>query len=352
MKPLVLILLVFLALPLWADNATSSQLVDIGGGNKAVLIDDTTSPDGRYAIGWTVRPHAKNTKPVDWSSWKPGDSDAIDNFIQTNTPYLPGEIDDDSPYELIDGIIDLQKKSFLELPAADPYYTNKNRGYLAVAWSPEGKGPRCALIEIDFRFETDNFWLVTFDASGMHQVDLVQALKKAVDPVLAEKRPLLQNSLQTAYSVSKNAESGTLPLAFNGSTVTFPFSSDVPHSPDDDSEVLGRVTLKLPEGTVLNVSSDTKCDDPFQDDPKLAKADHELNEIYTQLGHKLSAAQKAALKKEQLDWIDQRDLDGAKALLAASEDVSAPDLHAARNKSLLESTQKRIAELQARLKSL
>lgn len=62
-------------------------------------------------------------------------------------------------------------------------------------------------------------------------------------------------------------------------------------------------------------------------------------------------AARKALKKEQLEWIARRDLDAAQAIEQA-EKGKAADPGAAQSKTLLESTQKRAAELKARLAGL
>jgi hypothetical protein len=177
-------------------------------------------------------------------------------------------------------------------------------------------------------------------------------LNKATASIVEEKRPLAHQAYQTIYSVASGGVASIPPVAFHDSTVVIPFESDIPKSDEDFTEVDGLITIKLTDGSIIKALSDTPRDDPFQDIPAMAKADHELNQIYSQISQKLSPTERADLKKDQLAWIDQRDTDAAKAMDESAGDPSAHDIRDARNKSLLESTQKRVKELQVRLNTL
>jgi len=338
MNRIVLLLALIFVLPVWAADVATDQLVDVGSG-KAVTFQETISPDVRYVIGWTLRPHKKNVKPIEWSLWTP---DNPRKFLETYASYLPGDISADDDYELIDCIIDLKTKKLLQLPTKEVDYPGKHRGDIFSAWSPAGQGVRYALVQNDFQYSTENLWLITLDSGGMHQIDIGGNLQKAVDPIVAEKRPLVNHAYETVFPLSAQ-DSTDIPVAFHDSTVTIPFWSDVPKTEEDDTQVEGAVTVKLPEGTVLKASSSTPRDDPFKDVPELAKADHELNQVYRQLGQKLSSKQQGDLKHEQQLWIIQRDNDAAYA---------SETSRAARNKSFLESTRQRITDLQDRLHEL
>jgi len=347
MKATVITLVLLFVLPLWGDNVTSRRLVDVDTG-KAVVFEETVSPDGNYAIGWTIRPLQKDAKPVDWSLWNPDDTDKLLNAYVPNLGDPPTDKDD---YKFVNGVIDLKGKKFLELPTDVPDYPHKNRGYVVVAWGPEKQNPRYGLIESDARFETADFWLVTIDSSGMHEVDLADAFNKVIDPIVREKRPLTASQYENFLSLT-GGQAENVDVAFKGDSATINFESDIPKSEDDTSMVEGKLTFRLSDGKVLHVSSNSEKDDPMESVPALAKADHELNQVYSKLYQTLGPAQKADLKKEQLAWIEQRDNDAEGAWHKSLDDPSAHDPHDARNKSLLESTQKRLAELKSRLEVL
>jgi uncharacterized protein YecT (DUF1311 family) len=348
MKTTVFALALLIALPLSGDNVTSRRLVDLDTG-KAVVFEETVSPDGNYAIGWTIQPRHKEAKLVDWSLWNPDDTDKLVGTYLPNYSDPPTDKDD---YELVNGVIDLKGKKFLELPTDNPDYPHKNRGFVVAAWGPVDQKTRYAVVESDARFSTENLWVVTIDSSGMHQVDWADAFDKAVAPVVRDKRPLNFAQYGNFFSLLDDGQPQKVDVEFKGGLATISFQSDIPKSDDDTSMVEGKLTFRLSDGKVLQVVSKTEKDDPMASTPGLAKADRELNQVYSQLSQKLDPAQKADLKKEQLAWIDQRDDDAAEALRKSSDDPSAHDPHDARNKSLLESTQKRLAELRARLEAL
>jgi len=108
--------------------------------------------------------------------------------------------------------------------------------------------------------------------------------------------------------------------------------------------------VHLPDGAVLKISSDTKPDDPFHDDSRLAKADGELNATYAALLRQLDPAKRPALKKEQVAWIEQRDSDaGVGTYPIVGEDLTPSAVRRDRNASLLKSTLQRIEKLKERL---
>ena len=347
MKKACCLLVLLLSLSARADNVTSTRVVDVGT-TKAVVFEETISPDKAFAMGWTILPKSAKQKPVDWSKWNPDDADAVDKFITqyVKDPYNAATTQDD--YELINGLIDFKGKSYVELPTDEPDAPHKNRGYVAVSWSPPGHGVRYALIKSDERFSTYNLWLVTIDAAGMRQADIAGDLDKAVAPVLAAKRPLRIGAYETIYRMGDDNPPGPV-VTFHGDTADIPFDSDIVKSDLDTTLVSGLVTVRLSDGKVLKASNDTPVDDPYLSNPALAKADHALNATYVKMMKSLRADDRAALKKEQLAWIVQRDSDGNTALQQGIDD-NAPDPRTVRDKSLIDSTQKRLAELQGRLK--
>lgn len=335
--PKILALLLLSPLMALAKPTLPDDVIVCSNGN-VVLFENATSPDGRYAIGWTLRPHQKDSQPVDWSQWTADDpSQLLDNY--------DWDIGDKNPpYELVDCVVDLKQKKLLDLPSDDALFPRKNHSDFGVFWIPATGTPKYALVRNDIRFSTNNLWLVTFDASGMHEIDVVDALNKAVDAVVRDKRPIDAGRFETCFfSHWVNPDDPKIKL--QGDAAVIPFYSDIPKS-DQETEVNGFVTLHLPDGKVTGAESNAKRDDPFKDSPELAKTDQELNDVYARLFKKLSPADRDGLKAEQLDWIQQRDDDAYQA----EQNDTANDPDKARIQSLLDSTQKRIAELKKRVK--
>jgi uncharacterized protein YecT (DUF1311 family) len=336
MRKVLLFLLLLFTPPGRGENVSTKRLVPVANAQAAGVFEETLSPDHRYAIGWTILVKNPGASPVQWITWNP---DSNDNFVA-----LYGSDD----YELTNGVIDIKGKAFLALPSDDPNIPPKNRGYTVAAWSPEKHGVRYALVQNDARFYTENLWLITIDASGMHQQDLAGELAKALGPLLRTKRTVSVDEYGTLVKLKDDA-SGRSMVSFEGDTATFPFETDIPKSLLESSVIKGTVTVHLPEAKVIKTSSDTPVDDPFVSNPELAKMDSDLNAVYLKLWKSLNAGDQAALKTEQLAWLKQRDQNATETLLQPS-DKYGNDLRAARNASLLDDTKKRLEDLRARLR--
>jgi uncharacterized protein YecT (DUF1311 family) len=319
-------------------ESDKDRLIDCGA-EKVIVIAGTQSPDSAYAIGWTLRPTTKGTPAVDWSSFDPEQVwDFLEKYDWEN---------EKAPYSLLDCVVDLRRKKLVTLPTDNPYHTNKNHGGLAIKWSPDVHGGSYAVVENDARFSTDNLWLVLINREGgIQQADLEPRLSKTVAKVLLDKRPWNHEDYATSFPVSNSGQPDASGAVFREGEVEIPFEADVPKS--DVDSVIGSITVHLPEATITKVSCKTRRDDPFNDDHQLAKADRELNQTYTELLKHLDEPARAALRKEQRDWIQERDGDAHDAARQNESD----DSDSARNNSLRKSTEARYAELKARLSKL
>jgi uncharacterized protein YecT (DUF1311 family) len=350
-------------------------------GDKVVLFDDTTSRDGRYAIGWSLRRVDPKAKPVDWSLWNVDEPyDFLDKY-----DYLGPEVTGSgeapladamksvpatgsanqaprAPYELYECVVDLKKKRMLPLRSDWPYWPHKNHGDLNVIWSGEAGGVNYAVVVNGARFSTANLWLVTARDSGLRQVELTDQLAQESGRILKQKRPLSYDAYAVTWADEED-ESGI----FNKDGVRLDFTADIPKM--DYETVKGSVVVNLATGKITKAESDTAADDPFRDNPELAKVDKELNATYAALLHKLNKAGQETLRKEQRAWLNNRDYSSppdAGSNLSASviayqsdhlspvpelgmEDDDFGAFNDKRDKSLIESTRKRTAELKKRL---
>ena len=316
-----------------------ARLIDCGS-DKAVIFPGTESADGAYAIGWTLRPKKKGTPKVSWPLLDPED---VWPFLER---YKWDPDDSTTPYSLVDFVIDLRHKKLFELPTEEPYWPNKGHGHLAVAWFPESKGQRYALVQNDARFGTADLWLVSIDSDGdLHQTEIASNLNEFVEKVLTDKRPWLHEGYEISYRTGEG-EQGTKGAIFRANEVEIPFEAEIPKTFEVEYPS-GTITIRLPDATVTKVSCQTRRDDPFSDDRALAKADRQLNETYSSLLKLLPPSNREALRKEQLMWLKERD---NKACDAVRADPGEDD--SARNKSLRESTQSRNTEVKKRLSQL
>lgn len=194
-------------------------------------------------------------------------------------------------------------------------------------------GVQYAVVNNDGRWSTRNLWLITATESGLRVTDLTNQVSKEVDRILKEKRPL--NSQDYAVSWMSNTDAKT---AFTGSKVLLDFSAAIPKQ---DDTVEGSITLDMARDTIGKIVCNTPRDDPFEDNPELAKADHELNQTYATLLGRLNETAREALKKEQRTWVTSRDFN--------AEDENARPADQTRDQSLIESTKDRTADLKKRL---
>lgn len=315
------------------------KLVDLGG-IKVVIFEDTKSRDGHYALGWTLRPVDKKAPAVDWSKWNPDDRRSMDQYD------TQGEPTQAAPYQDVDCVVDLQRQKILPLASEAPFCPHNTHGGFYASWGPEMEGHRCALVQINASFCTLKFWLVIIDKNGMRLVELTPALTKRVLQVTLDKRPEA-NPAAYEYGVMVGAGGKRAEISFHAQLADIPFEADTPHRWNSTSKIAGWITVRLPEGTIEKAWSGTPLDGPFVNDPALAKADRELNQIYSALLLKIKPAAREALKKEQREWIRARDVDSSAAESNARGNGDDPP--AARDKSLLESTRARVAELKVRL---
>jgi len=192
-----------------AEPRESFPLIDTDIG-KAILFKGMTSPDGRYAVGWTVSPAVKGMKPVEWSRWDENNPDKLlRNYDWQNYSRGDGLA---RPYEAVDFVIDLQSGKTVELSSRTPYWPGKrNEWTMTTVWIDRLDGNRCALIQNgDEGYRIGNFWLVTMDEKGMREVDMAPAMRKAVDDLLRERRPVVPDpsDYRVAYHLSAGKESG------------------------------------------------------------------------------------------------------------------------------------------------
>jgi uncharacterized protein YecT (DUF1311 family) len=198
----------------------------------------------------------------------------------------------------------------------------------------------------------------------MSRVELAQRLNEEVDRILKAKRPLTYSAYGISWLQNDNVAG-----VFTKNSANLEFTAEIPKSSYEDVE--GVIAVDLATGNITKSACNTHRDNPFLDNPKLAKVDQELNKTYAALLHQLSEPQRTELKKEQRYWLANRDyaepLDAGTNLsasvivfktshLSPVPDISLQDedfasFNRTRDESLIESTKKRTAELRSRLRN-
>ena len=357
LRSLLLPLLLCCAAPHSRAADDSDTLADFKG-TKIVVLHDTVSPDGRYALGWTLQPASKKQKPVDWSLWAPSEKG---KFLDHYHLFDAGESRD---YEVDYFAVDLKGKTTVPIP--EDFYSV--HGGIYVAWSGDAGGRRYAILQFDYKWGT-GIWLLTIDPQGMRLASFAKDMDKVVEGMLPPKktRSSEDNMYVTYYSIVD--EDSLKPLQiFHGPTAGITFESYAPHN-EDLPTANGIITLRLEDGKVLGAAPPDPAADALQRNPGLKKADDELNNVYHSLMKTLDTPARAALRKEQREWIASRDAAieqakaraiGANAALqesrtgARTEQIAAAtarlaSAQAALDKAQLDATRKRTAELKARL---
>ena len=313
-----------------ADDS-APELVDCGKV-KIVTYAGTASEDGGYALGWTIRPRDKKTNPVDWSKWSPDDTDDAKFF---NLYDWAGSGDKDPAYQFAEFIVDIKRRKFIEID------TDEHIG-LETKWSAEANGLRYGLFAKNKHRGTSMLLLVAAGKAGMKPVDLLDSARDAVIDLVQERVPAKFDQFSAVFFTLKN---------ITGNSAKIGFSAENFDNHDDD--VNGSITVRLEDGAIESVFTDDAIGKAFDSDRALSKADKELNQVYSNLLKGLPAPGRAALQNEQRNWIKQRDEEaykaGEKAYLATHGDAEKES--AAITLALLEFTQKRAAELKARLRT-
>lgn len=220
------------------------------GSEKIVIYDGTVSPDGLYAVGWTIRPRRIGAAPVDWSTLPPNREDIWPSFLDR----YPFPIDStDAPYDLVNGFVNIKGKSFLVIRTCD-YYPNKNHGNLDVIWSPKYDGRRYAIIQNDGRFNTWNLLLVTIKPETTRWVDLNQKLTDAAERLLKKKQA--DNEYQFCFSFPlrhdpNDPDNSARDAYFTSASVTIPIFGQVPKK--DIKPIYAIATIRLADGKLLDI---------------------------------------------------------------------------------------------------
>src|SRR5213079_1431158 len=97
------------------DGPLPEGLIELHG-DHAVLIGGSQSADGRYAMGWTVRPK-KGKSPVKWSDYGKEGTNFRDDYC------------DNEDYVVTNVVVDLERRAIAAtLPFGDPYFQSKGHG--------------------------------------------------------------------------------------------------------------------------------------------------------------------------------------------------------------------------------
>jgi hypothetical protein len=221
-----------------------ARLVSCAGRTISVF-RNTTSPDGRWAIGWTIRSVRAGTAPEPWLVF---DQDAP--MISAAVRRLQNEDGSDRSDDLVTelGWVDLKAKHFSPVPTSEPIYPGRPRSHLDTTWRRDG---RYVVVignhEGNSIYETKDAWLFAVTDSGPRQlVDLKPAVMSAIRDFMRTRDP--KDAARYLGELSgENAR-------WRSDDVELSFSTMIPSAMQNVDA--GIVTLAIPDGSVRAVVAD------------------------------------------------------------------------------------------------
>lgn len=320
------------------------------GKDTVVLFGDTRSSDGRYALGWTIRPAAKDAKPVDWARLKEEGLTFLDRYPWEDTE------NGKATYSIIDGIVDLSLRSFKELPVAWAFYTTSTHGWnIEVAWLDSEH----AIILVNRRFYTEDVFLVRPASDPLEVRRLLPQMNEQVDKLMQTKRALTSDwciSYDLGEMVTMKKSDAEvmerMPCKIENGVMYMRFWAGFPKGSFEDLE--GHLLVSLKDGKSLRAISGDPADQPFVG--KLGEADKSLNQVYAQLRKLLSDGEFRKLQADQKEWISQRNEESRREadekVRHGEEGSELKDYRTARNQVALALTLERVDMLARKLDEL
>lgn len=229
------------------------------GAEQAVILEGSVSADGRLAAGWTIRSKDKQAA-VDWSAYRRDEPLAfVKKYGLDDNPGEDGQDPDKSPYQLVNGVVDLRAGTFAAFASESPYFPGKYRSSLAAAWSSEHRGVRYGVLANSVGSNhTDNnvdLRLVQLGLGGGRVTDLKPAADEAVNSFMRRRAPKDHKRYAWRYdfeAVGRHSEATLIP--FKGDTLTVHFYAYVLLEPNNQGA--GFVSFALSKGTVVGTRAD------------------------------------------------------------------------------------------------
>ena len=296
------------------------------GSEKAVIARDSKSADGRNALAWTV----DSSEPVDWSLLEK----------DPNRFYEQYEVKGIWVINLAD------KKKVGTVGDTGGYVRPGSHRTLSVAWGAVENGRRFALVAYQWKWGTDTLLLLDVGTDDCRSAQIGPVLDKAIEAQIKRAKPQKRGPFDSTYLLTGLPELGKKTGFSSASTVGLPF---VTKDREQDASISeGILSLKLartgegPTASVVRLTPGPLPDDPFSESARLAKADRELNAVYSALLKRLNPSAQQALRTEQRAWVEQRDRQADEAVRKKSDSENA---RIVRDHLLRQLTEKRSAEL-------
>jgi len=296
------------------------------GSEKAVIARDSKSADGRNALAWIV----DSSEAIDWSLLEK----------DPNRFYEQYEVKAIWVINLAD------KKKIGAIGDTGGYVRPGSHRTLSVAWGPVENGRRFALAAYQWKWGTDTLLLLDVGMDDCRSAQVGPVLDKAIDAQIKRAKPPKRGPFDSTYLLTGLPELGKKTGFTSPTAVGLPF---ITKDREQDASVSeGILSLKLartgegPTASVVRLTPGPLPDDPFSESARLAKADRELNALYSALLKRLNPSAQQALRTEQRAWVEQRDRQADEAVHNKSDSENA---RIVRDHLLRQLTEKRSAEL-------
>ncbi len=231
------------------DDPRNNTLVEVGSEQVAIF-SRSESPDGRYALAWTLRPRA-NQPPPDWSSYNP--AHAYDWLNQYRTPYrdTPGD------YLVVNGLVDLHAHTFTPLDTIAPVAPNNLYAELQVVWFEDGQDFRSALVNACAQgsalWRSTGLWLIEVGTQAPSVVDLTAEAEQVVKGYLEKTVSTRAKDYWADYAPGDIKKPGKpRGIAPKTWTIKLPFDADLPAG--DGKVYSGTVAIAMPAGKIAGLT--------------------------------------------------------------------------------------------------
>ena len=299
------------------------------GSEKLVIARDSKSADGRNALAWTI----DSSEPVDWSLLEK----------DPNRFYEQYEVKAIWVINLAD------KKKVGGIGDTGGYVRPGSHRTLSIAWGPIENGRRFALAAYQWKWGTDTLLLLDVGTDDCRSAQIGPVLDKAIEAQIKRSKSKKRGPFDSTYLLTGLPELGKKTGFSSATTVGLPFvtrdrEQDAPISEGILSLKLARVG-EAPTAGVVKLIPGPLPDDPFSESARLAKADRELNAVYSALLKRLNPSAQQALRTEQRAWVEQRDGRADDAVRNKSDSENA---RIVRDRLLRQLTEERSSELRKR----
>jgi hypothetical protein len=268
-----------------------------GPEHSYLVISETTSPDRRHAVAWTL---SKAPESVNWDKFRSGDGDRDDLPDFEETGVQNNIIDVKSGRKLA-----TLTSAYWELPDL----ARPNHEGMLVAWSPKSD---YVVVLHQLRFENYSLDAVQIkDGAASGTLSFLKDLEKVVRGHLAKayakQYPRDKDAIVIGFGDLKPLGGGKFSLvAYSGAPKRI--NENIL---SDDSTITFELLPGKKGRLELRVLGIMKVVDPPADSDKAAQAvlaaDKELTAAYQALRRRLDATARETLKQEQIEWLQKRD---------------------------------------------